>query len=149
MRNRGFTEESQTESLEIRQAKLRAVEAYKEEQALERQTIDHSSASHLVVGVIKDMSLYKAFEDTEAIDYEFNVIDSHMVADPYSERFNFDSGQGGIQELAELQEKAEKAYNASVGTPTEQLAKATLKTINDASGDILADLVFDAESQTF
>ncbi len=137
--------DSRVDSLEMKQAKIEAVEKYKEEQATERANINHSDVSHGVIDVIKDMSLYEVFTDTPEIDQAFVQIDSHMVADAYDNRYGFDSDA----ELAQLKESAQTALNMSIGTPVEGLARATFDTIVRSEGQILADLAFDGEKQVF
>ncbi len=137
--------DSRTDTLEVKQAKLAAIEEYKEEQAVERANINNSDASHEVAGVIRDMSLYEAFENTQEIDHALVELDSHLVDEPYGSRYPFDDEA----ELAQLKESAQTALNRSIGTPVEPLARATFNTIVREEGQILADLAFDGESQVF
>ncbi len=133
------------DSLEMRQAKIQAVEDYKSEQEQERQNINTSEVSHQIVDVIQDMSLYKEFKNTPAIDQAFVEIDSHMIDSAYDNQYGFDD----VKELADLKDKAQSALNMSIGTPVEGLARATFNTITREEGQILADLAFNGESQVF
>ena len=137
--------DSRVDSLEVKQAKIEAVEQYKEEQAQERENINGSDASTEIARVITDMSLYKAFEETPEIDHALVGMDSHIIEEPYDSRYGFDDAG----ELAQLKESAQTALNKSIGTPVEGLARATFDTITRREGQILADLVFDGEKQVF
>ncbi len=142
------TEKSQTESLEIRQAKATAVADYIEGEEREAESLRHDEVTTEVVNVIRDMSLYKEFKSVPEIDNALTQMDVHLTEEmPYTYEYGFDDSG----ELSQLQQQAQTALNKSIGTPSEPLARATLNTINRASHDVLAELAGeeDAENTRF
>ncbi len=112
------------------------------DEAIERtEELNNGRAATSVAAVLQTMSMYQAFEHTAEIDHEFTELNAHKTADDYNHDMFFDSSE----EIAELQRRAQVALNRSVGTRTENLARATLNTINKVAPDVLAELVSDSD----
>ncbi len=144
-RGYGTVENSQEESLEIRQAKATAVADYIAGEEREAEALRESDVTVEVANVIKNMSLYKEFVDMPILDSAFVELDVHIVGgnQVHGNEYDFDD----VAELADLQEQSQRALNQSIGTPSEKLARAALAEINAKSHDILAEFAGETSAE--
>ena len=122
---RGFIEESSTMSREEKNIRLDAVEKYQEEQVdeeIERLAGDVSTELDSILG---EMSTFSAFNGK--LDGINGVLVEKEIGYEYYGEFD---NELELDELVVLKDRAERAYNSSVGTQMERVAGVFKDTVN-------------------
>lgn len=143
-----MSEDSQTETLDIRQAKLQAVEDYKKEVEEQATAGIEMEALDTIKDVVHEMTLYKTFagEPMNAVSGSMIEMGVSMQTDPERQyQYGFDD----IQELQDLKDRAADALNKAKGTKAESLAKQVFKAVEIAGYENLTEAMMNAESVTF
>ncbi len=142
-------EESQVESLEVRQAKLQAVADYKKE--LEVRELDELGADLGIElqDVMDEISLYSAFAN-QLTGINGALVEEDIAIVPYH-RYKY--GFEDVKEVQELADRAERFRNRTNGHPLYgRVGEEISKMVNQNTPSLVAELVQlseGAESMTF
>jgi len=131
----GFNEESSTERREIRQAKIDAIENYKDEQIQEEDERFFGEVSNGLDELLNDMSGFAEFEN------KLDRVNGVLVEEDLQYIFygDFDTDME-ISDLENIKGRADRFYNDAKGTKMETVATAfrdTVDSVNLNYGDQL------------
>ena len=125
-----FVEESSLDSVEVKQIKANAVAEYQEEQEAEADERFMGDVSLELEDLADEMSYYSVFAD------KLENVNGALVEQELEYQMSGDfNDELELDVLVELSDRAERAFNSSVGTVMEPIARAFKQSVDNVSLD--------------
>ena len=122
----GFVEESSLDTTEVKQIKANAIADYQEEQEVEADERFAGDISLELEDLADEMSYYSVFAD-KLENVNGALVEQEME---YQMGGEFDT-ELELGELQELSSRAERAFNSSIGTTMEPIARAFKQSVDN------------------